>query len=406
MAGSSYDVLILGGGQLARMLADRATAAGVTLSVLAKDAAEPAAQVVREPILGDEKNVATLREAFSRAKVVTFENEFIDVELMRRASEGTAVRFAPSLDIMARLQDKLQQKQLLSTLSIATAPWDEVAPLSLLEAKGRWPQGIVLKWAKLGYDGKGTLILPSTKEQGNSLSRLSREQDLKARFDTFWQGAQQRGVRVFAEELIPFEREVAMVAVRSAAGEFSHYPLVISEQQHGMCVRVRGPAVRLGVPVAFETQAADALRKIADHLSYVGILACEFFVTPDGRMLVNEIAPRVHNTGHYTMDACLVSQFENHLRAVSGHAIVKPDCTPFFAMHNLIGPEGVTRSDGQQMAWTPSHSLMFHWYGKGEIKSGRKMGHLNLVASSVNELRAQEQVMDKAAAEWATFVLS
>ena len=384
------------------MMADRATAAGVTLNVLAKDASEPAAQVVREPMLGDEKDVATLRAAFSRAKVVTFENEFIDVDLLRRGGEGTSVRFAPSLDIMARLQDKLQQKQLLQTLSIATAPWEAVSPLSFSAAQARWPQGIVLKWAKLGYDGKGTLILPPTTGPGVSPSL---DAELQVRFEFFWHAAQQRSVRVFAEQLIPFEREVAMVAVRSAAGDFSHYPLVISEQQHGMCVRVRGPAVHLGVPAACEAQAAEALRKIADHLGYVGVLACEFFVTREGHMLVNEIAPRVHNTGHYTMDACPVSQFENHLRAVCGQKIVVPKCAAFFAMHNLIGPPGGSRSDGQRMNWTPGRSLMLHWYGKREIKADRKMGHLNSVAQSEYELIEKEQLMESAAAEWATFVL-
>jgi 5-(carboxyamino)imidazole ribonucleotide synthase len=231
-AKTQLPVALLGGGQLARMLALAAAPLGVETLPLTDSAEDPAAQVCREAVHGSVNDRQALRRVLSRCRIALFENEFVDTALIREAAQGLEVRFAPSLEVIHRLQDKLRQKELLRELGIAAVAHlampvdvqaDEVAALRWVSGlANRWPHGFVLKWAQLGYDGYGTWI--SSRDR----------QDAEASLREFLAKARSRGVSVFAEEKIDFARELAIVACRSTTGELATYPLVISEQEQGV----------------------------------------------------------------------------------------------------------------------------------------------------------------------------
>jgi len=237
----------------------------------------------------------------------------------------------------------------------------------------------VFKWAQQGYDGKGSWI-----SQSASSSSPSNEAQAVA----FCRSAIDRRLPLFVERKISFRRELALVACRSRRGEFAAYPLVVTEQKQGICHRVRGPAIAFGVSDTLERQARSFAQKVADSIPLEGVFAVEMFETDRGELLVNELAPRVHNSGHFTQDASRVSQFENHLRAVLGLSLGQTDSEPAFAMLNLLGPQGLPASGRETRPPLPfvGPRLHLHWYGKTVARPGRKMGHLNAVARQPGEL--------------------
>ncbi|MGZ3699639.1 MAG: ATP-grasp domain-containing protein, partial [Bdellovibrionota bacterium] len=325
----------------ARMLAQAAAAMGIS----------------PDPVSLAKLDLARARKWLRSVDAVIFENEFVDCDLLARAAKGSRAVFAPGLPVIRLLQDKLHQKGLLDRLGIPNASWEVV--LDHEQALRAFDGEAVLKWSRQGYDGKGVLVLPS---------KGSKE---------FVALATKRKIPVFAERRIPFVRELAIVACRSVSGEFVHYPLVISEQERGICRRVLGPAVTLGVDAKLEAQAASFARQVGDAAGLVGAFALELFETADGQLLVNEIAPRVHNSGHFTQNACSVSQFENQVRAALGFPLAEPQTQAAFVMLNLLGPEGVTMRDEKITLPTPPAHGALHWYAKSEIRPSRKLGHLN-----------------------------
>lgn len=394
-AGFVDQVLILGGGQLSRMLTLSAQAMGFQPTVLCEKKDEPAPQVGALFLQGNDQSYEALHSFFSKpAATATFENEFLDVKALEKSAEGTSVVFRPSLSALSILQDKLKQKELLSRAGVeygkcfvfnAENPDDDIK-----QAQKLFPRGFVLKWSRLGYDGKGTWISPSS---------LNEEALKNAR--GFLQQAAAKDVKVFAEEKIEFTSEVAMIAARAIDGSIATYPLVISEQADGICKWVRGPARALGVPEAIERTAQNSLEKLLKELGYVGIMACEFFVTVDGRLLVNELAPRVHNSGHYSQNGSSVSQFDNHMRAVLGFSLQKPKTPPYFMMGNLIGPRGVALNVANCPLLIPlPRELSLHWYGKREIRPGRKVGHVNAVAETADEFAQVEKALRSFVKNW------
>lgn len=385
---------ILGGGQLARMLAESAWRMGFRPITLALSAEDPAAQICPDSVYGSLTDPIALRRFLSQVDTVVFENEFVDCELLSQMSEGLSVTFAPSLEVLFQLQDKIRQKEILTKLGIESSRYlvhSKKADLKkwLQQVQEEFPNGFVLKWAQLGYDGKGTWISPEgTKNfSGDALK--------------FCEAAVAKGVPLFAEEKVPIKREVAVVGVYSTDREFAAYPLVISQQVTGICRLVTGPAQALGVNADLEKKAHQAARSLAESISLYGSFAIEFFETFDGKLLVNEIAPRVHNTGHYTQNAADTSQFENHWRAVLGLGLGEVSTTPGFAMLNLLGP--LNSNDKQSVASTPlrlSPHIHLHWYGKSEIRAGRKLGHLNGVVSSVGEISGLVRELEKLEQSW------
>jgi len=384
---------ILGGGQLARMLAEAASRLGLRPVVFSESRTSSAAQVCAHVVLGTTDSVAKLRKFFSAVDIVVFENEFVDCELIKRAAKGLSVRFLPGLEVIAQLQDKLTQKHLLTRLSIPTSPYLEMLPKEkpaafVARALARFGGSCVIKWARLGYDGKGVMVV----EQG--------EQDEAT---DFCREALRVGIPIYAEQRVRFVRELAQVSASNpATGDVQSYPLVISEQERGICKRVTGPASSLGVANELERAASEASRKLAKELQIAGCFAIEFFETDRGELWVNEIAPRVHNTGHFTQDAADTSQFENHWRGVLGYPLGQTRTAPYFAMLNLLGPQGVSRADADTALPVPGASIHLHWYGKDRLLPGRKLGHLNAAAPTRDALSRCLEQFDVCHEKWKT----
>jgi 5-(carboxyamino)imidazole ribonucleotide synthase len=397
-------VAILGGGQLGCMLMDAALELGLS-PVLYAEAGTPAhalypGRTVEGALKGDGSE-HSLRAFFSSALgdqagrtgthlPVAFENEFLDCDLLERAARGTPAVFGPSLAAIRELQDKLLQKDWMTRLQLPTSPYLKMIPGQIEEgvtaavdrAYAELSGAPVFKWSRLGYDGKGVLLARDTTEG----RRIARE---------FCESSLARGVAVYAEARIAFRRELAVIGVRGERGDFTAYPLVVSEQEEGICKKVLGPASALGVPAALEIQAREYARRLAEALNLTGTFAIELFETPEGRLAINEVAPRVHNSGHYTQDACAVSQFHNHWRALLGMALGDPTPTGAFGMLNLLGPEGIdvsvsARRQGLPFP-SPPHPLKLHWYAKTKVCARRKVGHVNASVADAGLLPAVEK---------------
>ena len=371
---------ILGGGQLAQMICNESLKhLNLPIHAYLLSPNEPAAWVVNgQHSIGLLSNESPdLKKFLTHCDTVIFENEFVDTQTLASASQGLPVKFAPSLAAISRVRDKCEQKQISQELGIESAPFvvfnhekgsAEEWLTALLQTKDRH----VLKWSLWGYDGKGTFFFDRPQ--------------IPAALEFIVKGLE-LGARIYAEEHIPFRRELAVVATRSEQRkEFCFYPLVISEQMNGICHRVTGPATSLGVDPRLEQQAQLAARRIGDFLNLEGSYAIEFFETLEGRLLVNEIAPRVHNSGHFSLNASHTSQFENHVRAVAGLPLGSTLSAPFFAMLNFLGP-----GDLGEIKIPPGANpfqqklplgVEFTWYFKESVRPGRKMGHFNIKADS------------------------
>lgn len=376
---------ILGEGQLARMLIEGANALALSPKIFAATQDSPAARITPNVSIGKIQETEKLRDFLKNLDEVAFENEFLDVSLLEKAAEGLKVKYLPHLETLQKLQDKFSQKKIFAALNLPQAPYEVIEDASHESLKAlvaRHPAGLVLKWSRMGYDGKGVYIV-SSPEQANFA-------DLK----NFIEEGQRKSALVYAEDKIPFEHELAIVAVRSVSGEFKHYPLVFSKQENGICKKVWGPATHFGLPVELEQKAAGMASQLAEKLDLVGSFALELFYTKTGELLMNEAAPRVHNSGHYTQDACACSQFENHWRALLNLPLGDTKTTPYFAMLNLLGPEGLSKKDGNSSMPQVSNDILLHWYEKSEIRPRRKLGHLNLVADSLEEFQRKLSRME------------
>ncbi len=384
---------ILGGGQLARMLAQAAASQGLSIAVFAARSSNPAVAVSERRFFGELQDRIALRSFFAACDGVVFESEFAPCDLLKEASQGLSVEFFPSLSILFELQDKLRQKEICRRLGLPFTEYrsleEGLSPeVQLNQAVEAFGHSFVLKWAQLGYDGYGTYVSPDAWND-----------EARAQALDFLRRASEKKVPVFVEEKIPFRRELAMVGVRSTQGEFAHYPLVISRQREGMCRSVVGPAVGLGAEAETERQAAQAVRRLAEELGLVGAFAIEFFETADGGLLINEIAPRVHNSGHFTLDASETSQFENHWRAVQGRPLGSTRCAPGFAMLNLLGPSFPVAS-GALVPPEPTMHSHLHWYGKEESRPRRKLGHLNARTEKIEEVPSLERELEEVESRW------
>ena len=342
---------LLGGGQLARMLALAAHPLGVPVRVLTALAADPAAQVVGDTQLGSLEDEADLKRFALSVDALTFESEFVNIEKLRRSLPKDTYVF-PHLDAIEAIQDRLTQKRLIEKFKLPTSPWIEVNDRGDLKlAKEKFPKGFVLKQRRFGYDGYGTFVFKDGKGDESALNRSPHG--------------------FIAEEFIPFKRELATSVVRSRSGEHIELPFVESVQVNSRCFSVQGP-IRTPKGKSLHAQ----LLKMMNEIDYVGILACELFDT--GKvLLVNELAPRVHNSAHYSQNALSCSQFEYHVRAGLDLPLPKLQLIkPGFAMVNLLG-EG---NKDVRLDRSPAGAL--HWYGKSENKPGRKLGHINVLGST------------------------
>ena len=350
-------VAVIGGGQLARMMAEPAAALGVPLRLLAEAPGVSAAQVIPDHLVGDYRDLDVLIQVTSGCEVVTFDHEHVPTAHLEALTEaGVACRPGPSALVHA--QDKAVMRARLGELGVPCPRNAVVATPADVEVFG-FP--CVLKTTRGGYDGKGVWFVAST-------ARTCAEA---------FAAAAASGVPLLAEELVDFRRELSALVVRSPSGQAAAYPVVESVQRDGICHEVVAPAPGLDPALAVEAQRLALL--VAGELDVTGVLAVELFETTDGRILVNELAMRPHNTGHWTQDGSVTSQFENHLRAVLDLPLGSPaPRSTWTVMVNILGGPVETGRlyDGYRHAMARDPGLRVHLYGK-ELRPGRKVGHVN-----------------------------
>ncbi len=364
-------VAVIGGGQLARMMQPAAIALGVPLRLLAEAPGVSAAQVVADPQLGAATDLEALRQAADGCAVLTFDHEHVPTDhLHALAAEGVVCR--PGPEALVHAQDKAVMRRRMTVLGVPCPRWQVVSsPQSVgdvADELGGFP--LVLKTTRGGYDGKGVWIVDSTA-------------DSKPAFDA----AAAAGVEVLAEERVDFVRELACVVARSPSGQTAAYPVVESVQRDGICHEVIAPAPGLDEDLA--VQAQQIALRVAGELDVTGVLAVEMFETRDGRVLVNELAMRPHNSGHWSIDGAVTSQFENHLRAVLdlplGSARAR---APWTVMVNVLGADVDRLYDGYLHVFARDPAVKVHLYGKS-VRPGRKVGHVTAYGDDLEQVRAR-----------------
>jgi 5-(carboxyamino)imidazole ribonucleotide synthase len=345
---------ILGGGQLGRMLALAAARLGFKCHVLCPERGSPAFDVVRRATEADYGDKAALDRFADDVDVITYEFENVPAETATFLAARKPV--LPDPQVLAITQDRLAEKDFIVSLDIATAPYAGVAAEGeLASALATVGMPAVLKTRRFGYDGKGQ----ATLHAGDNPA-------------TAWRAV--GGQPSIVEAFITFEREISVVAARSHDGRIACFEVTENEHRNHILKVSRAPAE---VTPAVAAEARRIAERIAEAFEYVGVLAVEMFVVRDGAghaVLVNEIAPRVHNSGHWTIDGCSVSQFEQHIRAVVGWPLAEPVCYGRAEMINLIGNEVA----GYRQ-WLETPGACVHLYGKQAIRPGRKMGHVTRV---------------------------
>jgi 5-(carboxyamino)imidazole ribonucleotide synthase len=355
---------IVGAGQLARMSAPPAIALGIRLRVLAERADDPAAQVVPDVTVGDYRDLDTLRSFAAGCDVVTFDHEHVPTELLR-ALEAEGVQVRPGSAALVHGQDKLVMRRELRSIGVPVPRW---APVESADDLAKFladsPDGAaVLKTARGGYDGKGVRVV----------------RDVAATAD--WLDGD---APLLVEELVDFTRELAVIVARSPSGQAVVYPVVESVQVDGVCNEVYAPAP--GIEEDHALAAQQAALQIAQALEVTGLMAVEMFDTVDG-VLVNELALRPHNTGHWTIDGAVTSQFEQHLRAVLDLPLGSPTpFAPYAVMVNLLGGELPDLYPAYLHCMARDPALKIHVYGK-EVRPGRKIGHVTVIGDDLADLQ-------------------
>jgi 5-(carboxyamino)imidazole ribonucleotide synthase len=341
---------ILGGGQLGRMLALGAAQLGLK-SHIYSDVPGGACDVAAASTIGPYEDTARIRAFAEAVDVVTYEFENVPLEAAAAAEAVAPVRPGPKA--LAVAQDRLEEKTFISALGIPVAPFAPVdSDASIASALRTIGETGILKTRRLGYDGKGQVRIKSASELAPAFETLKR-------------------APCVLEGLVPFSYEVSVLVVRSVSGEVRFYDIPLNTHKDGILDTSTVPSP---LPPGHATRATEIAGAIATAIDYVGVLGVEMFYLPDAPepLVVNEIAPRVHNSGHWTMDACLVGQFENHIRAVAGWPLGPTARHSDVTMTNLIGDDV---NDWQALAAEPDAAL--HLYGKPEARPGRKMGHVN-----------------------------
>jgi 5-(carboxyamino)imidazole ribonucleotide synthase len=365
--GRIFTVGIIGGGQLARMMHAASIGLGINVRLLAEASDSSAAKVVHDITVGDYADPATVRSFAVGCDVVTFDHEHVPTGLLRDLeSAGVLVRPGPAALIHA--QDKAIMRDRLNALGapcpISRVVADEAALAAFGDELG-WP--IVAKTSRGGYDGKGVWRLDSADEGGKPFADLN------------------DGVQIIAEEFIDFTRELSALVVRSPSGQAAAYPISESVQRDGICVETITPAPRLDDEQAIAAQQLALM--IAHELGVVGMLAVELMQRADGSVVVNELAMRPHNTGHWTIDGAHTSQFENHLRAVLDLPLGDPSSKETWTvMANVFGGSIEDLPSALVHCFARDRRLRVQLYGK-QVRPGRKVGHVTTFGDDLDETR-------------------
>lgn len=365
--GRTFTVGIIGGGQLARMMHAASIGLGINVRLLAEAPDTSAATVVHDVTVGDYTDPDTMRSFAAGCDVVTFDHEHVPTGLLRDLeSAGVVVRPGPAALIHA--QDKAIMRDRLTALGapcpISRVVTDEAALAAFGEELG-WP--IVAKTSRGGYDGKGVWRLDSALEAGKPFAGVA------------------DGVQIIGEEFVDFARELSALVVRSPSGQAAAYPISESVQQNGICVETITPAPDLDDEQAVAAQQLALM--IAHELGVVGVLAVELMQRPDGSVVVNELAMRPHNTGHWTIDGSHTSQFENHLRAVLDLPLGDPSSKEsWIVMANVFGGRLEDLPSALLHCFARDRRLRVQLYGK-QVRPGRKVGHVTTFGDDLGETR-------------------
>lgn len=363
---SGHRIGIVGGGQLAKMTALPAMALGCEIVILERNKGTPSQSLAAEIMHGDWDDPETLLQLADKVDLVTLENEFVDANALARLEQAGHVLY-PSSRTIGLVQDKLIQKQTLAEAGIPVAPFIAVSSkqdiLAAAEELG-WP--MVLKARRNGYDGKGNATLNQAGDIDDAWDKLEGDER-----------------ELYVEAFCPFTGELAVMVTRGIDGSMVNYPVVESVQKDHICHIVRAPA---RIDTSLSDRAIDMARKAVTTIDGVGSIGVEMFLTRDNEIILNEMAPRVHNSGHYTIEACECSQFENHVRAILGLPL--GSCAmiaPAAIMINLLGEEeGSGYPTGIDQALTVAGAHV-HVYGKESTRVGRKMGHITALGQSMEE---------------------
>ncbi len=377
---------MIGGGQLARMTHQAAIGLGQSLRVLAASDGDAAALVAPDVVLGSHTDLAALRSFAAGCDVLTFDHEHVPEAALRAlADEGVALRPAP--DALRHAQDKLVMRRRLASEGLPVPPFAEVDAVSdavRFAAEYGWP--CVLKAVRGGYDGRGVWMLGSVAEAERQVAELL-----------------ETGTPLMVEQRVAMRRELAALTARSPFGQGAAWPVVETVQSDGICIEVLAPAPALDSEI--EEMAVDTALRVAATLGVVGVLAVELFETDNG-VLVNELAMRPHNSGHWTIDGSVTSQFEQHLRAVLDYPLGVTDAlAPAVAMANVLGA-GVLpamRVDERiHHLFARFPEAHVHWYGKAE-RPGRKVGHVTVLGEDMPEVRRKATLAARflSHAQWA-----
>ncbi|MFF4158508.1 5-(carboxyamino)imidazole ribonucleotide synthase [Streptomyces sp. NPDC001678] len=358
---------MVGGGQLARMTHEAGIPLGVRFKLLSDTHQDSAAQVVSDVVIGDYRDLDTLRAFAQGCDVITFDHEHVPTEHLR-ALEADGIPVRPGPDALVHAQDKGVMRAKLDAIGVPCPRHRLVADPADVERFAAEGDGtgfpVVLKTVRGGYDGKGVWVVRDAKEA---------EEPFRA------------GVPVLAEEKVDFVRELAANVVRSPHGQAVSYPVVESVQVDGVCDTVIAPAP--GLSDELSAHAQELALRIAKELGVVGHLAVELFETRDGRVLVNELAMRPHNSGHWTQDGAITSQFANHVRAVLDLPLGDPrPRAKWTVMANVLGGDYPDMYYAYLHCMARDPALKIHMYGK-DVKPGRKVGHVNTYGDDLADVR-------------------
>jgi 5-(carboxyamino)imidazole ribonucleotide synthase len=358
---------LLGGGQLAKMTAQEAYKMGLRVAVIEHGADSPAGMMTKKEFSGGWKNPEDLEAFIQASDIITLENEFIDPDILDVIAERRLV--FPTPDTMRLVQDKFIQKQTFAAVGVPTPHFAEItSKQDLVDFGQKHGYPFVAKTRKFGYDGYGN-------------ATIKRETEIDMVWRRFMEGEDPRPL--LAESFVTFTKELAVMVARNKRGEIAVYPCVQTIQQGHICVTVLAPA-----PIEPELQkrAQEIAVACVETINGVGVFGIEMFLTTDDQIIFNEIAPRPHNSGHYTIEACHTSQFENCIRAVTNLPLGSADMrVPAACMINLLGERTGSGIPDSVIEMLKVDDVALHLYGKKDVRMGRKMGHLTATGATVDE---------------------
>ena len=355
---------IIGGGQLGRMMAFDAKKLGFHVTIVDPTPNGPAGQVVDEQIVAPYNDEAAIRKLAEKSDFLTFEIELANADILNELAEN-GLEIHPSAKTLSTIKDKLQQKIFLKEKALPVADFIEVNDKVEIEQAGKtFGYPFLLKARFDAYDGRGNALINEKAVIEKGIEKL-------------------HGRKLYVEKFVPFVKELTVVVARSTKGEIKTYPVVETIHKNNICHIVKAPA---SIDEAIKQKAESLAIRTMEQLQGAGVFAIEMFLTKNGDVIINEIAPRVHNSGHFTIEACVTSQFEQHIRAVTGLPLGETNMIlPAAVMINILGERnGAVEITGlDQVLKIPNVAI--HIYGKMETKIERKMGHITVIGKTIDE---------------------